>query len=245
MVSGAGGHAPLIEISGVRRHFGGIAAVDDVSFTIAAGMATGLIGPNGAGKTTLFNLLSGVDRPDRGEIRFEGRRISGMSAHQVAHLGVGRTFQSVRIFADMSVRENLTIAVLNAAHGGSPGSADRIAEALAYVDMARHIEAQAGLLSYGQRKLVELAMVLIQKPKLILLDEPVAGVNPVLTETIGSILGDLVSRGQTLLIVEHNIPFVTALCQRVIVMTNGQLLADGSGEEIRRDERVLEAFLGG
>jgi ABC-type branched-subunit amino acid transport system ATPase component len=235
----------LLEIEAVRRHFGGIAAVDGVSFSVAAGMATGLIGPNGAGKTTLFNLLSGVDRPDRGEIRFEGRRISGMGAHQVARLGVGRTFQSVRIFADMSVRENLAIADLNAAHGGSAGAAGRIAEALACVDMARHIEAQAGLLSYGQRKLVELAMVLVQKPKLILLDEPVAGVNPVLTETIGSILGGLVSRGQTLLIVEHNIPFVTVLCQRVIVMTNGQLLADGSGEEIRQDERVLEAFLGG
>ena len=243
MVSAAQGGV-LLEIRNVGRHFGGIVAVESVSFDVKAGMATALIGPNGAGKTTLFNMLSGVDSPDKGEVLFEGRRISGMSAHKVSHLGIGRTFQSVRVFGDMSVRENLEIAEINGPGGGKLGAKERIAEALEFVDMAHKIDAPAGLLSYGQRKLVELAMVLVQKPKLILLDEPVAGVNPMLTEQIGSILDGLVKRGQTLLIVEHNIPFVTALCQRVIVMANGSLLADGSGEEIQRDERVLEAFLG-
>ena len=244
MVSGRAEQPAMLEVAGVRRHFGGIVAVEDVSFDVRAGMATGLIGPNGAGKTTLFNLMTGIDRPDRGEVRFEGRRISDMPSHKVSHLGIARTFQSVRVFGDMSVRENLQIADINARLGGSSGLDDRIAQALEQVDMSHMIDKDAGMLSYGQRKLVELAMVLIQKPKLILLDEPVAGVNPVLTEEIGAILGKLVEAGQTLLIVEHNIPFVVALCQRVIVMANGSLLADGSGAQIQQDERVLEAFLG-
>ena len=244
MVSGRAELPAMLEVAGVRRHFGGIVAVEDVSFDVRAGMATGLIGPNGAGKTTLFNLMTGIDRPDRGEVRFEGRRISDMPSHKVSHLGIARTFQSVRVFGDMSVRENLQIADINARLGGSSGLDDRIAQALEQVDMSHMIDKDAGMLSYGQRKLVELAMVLIQKPKLILLDEPVAGVNPVLTEEIGAILGKLVEAGQTLLIVEHNIPFVVALCQRVIVMANGSLLADGSGAQIQQDERVLEAFLG-
>jgi ABC-type branched-subunit amino acid transport system ATPase component len=234
----------LLEATDLSRAFGGIHAVEDVSFAIAAGELTGLIGPNGAGKTTLFNLLSGVDRPDSGRVAFHGQRIDRLSATRVNRLGIGRTFQSVRVFGDMSVRENLRIADLNCAQGNSPGSASRIAEALDFVDMAPHIDATAGLLSYGQRKLIELAMVLVQAPKLILLDEPVAGVNPMLVEKIGDILSRLARRGRTLLVVEHNIPFVTKLCRRVIVMANGGILAQGSAAEIQNDARVLEAFLG-
>jgi len=232
--------APLLEASGVSRAFGGIHAVENVSFSIAPGEVTGLIGPNGAGKTTLFNLLSGVDRPGAGQVTFEGRRIDGLSATRVNRLGIGRTFQSVRVFGDMTVRENLRIADLNGTRAGT----SRSTEALQFVDMAPYVDAVAGLLSYGQRKLVELAMVLVQAPKLILLDEPVAGVNPVLVEKIGSILSRLAERGQTLLVVEHNIPFVTKLCRRVIVMANGGILAQGSAAEIQSDARVLEAFLG-
>ena len=232
--------ATLLEATGLSRAFGGIHAVENVSFAIAPGEVTGLIGPNGAGKTTLFNLLSGVDRPGAGQVTFEGQRIDGMSATRVNRMGVGRTFQSVRVFGDMTVRENLRVADLNGAHAGRA----RITEALEFVDMAPHVDAVAGLLSYGQRKLVELAMVLVQAPKLILLDEPVAGVNPVLVEKIGNILSRLAQRGQTLLVVEHNIPFVTKLCRRVIVMANGGILAQGSAAEIQADARVLEAFLG-
>jgi ABC-type branched-subunit amino acid transport system ATPase component len=235
---------PLLEIVGVRRSFGGIVAVDGVTFSVRPGAATGLIGPNGAGKTTLFNLLSGIDRPDAGEVRYAQSRIDRLSAHRVARLGIGRTFQSVRVFGEMSVRENLCVADMNGSRGGTPGTEARIAEALDIVDMRAHLEAFAGLLSYGQRKLVELAMVLVQAPRLILLDEPVAGVNPVLTDKIGSILAGLVRRGQTLLVVEHNIPFVTSLCERIIVMANGGVLADGTPEAIQADQRVLEAFLG-
>jgi ABC-type branched-subunit amino acid transport system ATPase component len=234
----------LLEATDLSRAFGGIHAVENVSFAIAAGEVTGLIGPNGAGKTTLFNLLSGVDRADSGRVAFHGQRIDRLSATRVNRLGIGRTFQSVRVFGDMSVRENLRIAELNGAQANSPGSASRIGEALDFVDMAPHVDATAGLLSYGQRKLVELAMVLVQAPKLILLDEPVAGVNPMLVEKIGDILSRLARAGQTLLVVEHNIPFVTKLCRRVIVMANGGILAQGSAAEIQNDARVLEAFLG-
>ena len=243
MVSAGG--APLLKVTGASRSFGGIRAVHDVSFAIAPRAVTGLIGPNGAGKTTVFNLLSGIDRPDAGEVSFEGRRIDGLSASRISGLGIGRTFQSVRVFGDMSVRENLRVADMNGAKRGAPGAEARIADALHFVDMGAHSHATAGLLSYGQRKLVELAMVLVQAPKLILLDEPVAGVNPVLVDKIGSILTKLAERGQTLLVVEHNIPFIARLCQRIIVMANGAILTEGSADEVQKDARVLEAFLGG
>jgi branched-chain amino acid transport system permease protein len=236
--------APLLEVARVRRAFGGIVAVSDVSFVLTAGAAIGLIGPNGAGKTTLFNLLTGIDRPDAGEIRYAGQRIDRLAAHRVTRMGIGRTFQSVRVFGDMTVSENMQVADMSGARGGTPGAEARIAEALDFVDMAAHARASAGLLSYGQRKLVELAMVLVQSPRLVLLDEPVAGVNPALTDKIRGILAGLVARGQTLLVVEHNIPFVTSLCSRVIVMANGAVLADGTPTDIQRDARVLEAFLG-
>ncbi len=235
---------PLLSVSGASRSFGGIRAVNDVSFEIAPQTVTGLIGPNGAGKTTVFNLLSGIDRPDTGEVRFEGRRIDRLPAARISALGIGRTFQSVRVFGDMTVGENLRVADNNGAKRGEPGAQARLADALAFVDMSAHAGATAGLLSYGQRKLVELAMVLVQAPKLILLDEPVAGVNPVLVDKIGAILLKLAERGQTLLVVEHNIPFITRLCRRVIVMANGGILAEGSADAVRKDARVLEAFLG-
>ena len=236
---------PLLEMVHASRAFGGIRAVSDVSFTIARGAVTGLIGPNGAGKTTLFNQLSGIDRPDSGRVIFEGRRIDGLPASRVTRLGIGRTFQSVRVFGDMTVRENVRVADMNGGKGGEPNAQGRIAEALDFVDMGPHVDAMAGRLSYGQRKLVELAMVLVQAPKLMLLDEPVAGVNPVLIEKIGDILERLARGGHTLLIVEHNIPFVSRLCDRVIVMVNGSILTEGAPREIQSDARVLEAFLGG
>ncbi|HZQ14870.1 MAG TPA: ABC transporter ATP-binding protein [Pseudolabrys sp.] len=235
---------PLLRIAGVSKRFGGIVAVDDISIDVARHRVTGLIGPNGAGKTTLFDLISGVSSPNSGEVLFEGRPIQGMQSHAVARLGIGRTFQSVRVFNEMTVRENLEVADRNGKHRGSQGFADRMGGALAFVNMTPHQGALAGRLSYGQRKLIEIAMVLIQDPKLIMLDEPVAGVNPKLIEQIGELLTELVRQRRTLLLVEHNIPFVTSLCDHIIVMANGKLLAQGDGEQVQRDPRVLEAFLG-
>jgi ABC-type branched-subunit amino acid transport system ATPase component len=235
---------PLLRVSGVSKRFGGIVAVDDISIDVDGGAVTALIGPNGAGKTTLFDLISGVSSPNSGEILFEGRSIQGTPSHQVSRLGIGRTFQSVRVFNDMSVRENLQIADRNGKHRGKSGFEGRLAAALAFVNMAAHEYALAGRLSYGQRKLAEIAMVQIQDPKLIMLDEPVAGVNPALIEQISELLRKLVRQDRTLLLVEHNIPFVTNLCDHIVVMANGKLLAQGDGDQIQRDSRVLEAFLG-
>lgn len=235
---------PILEAASVFKRFGGIVAVDDISFRVRRGSALGIIGPNGAGKTTLFNLLSGFEVADAGAIRFEGRPIQSAPPHQIARLGIGRTFQSVRVFGDLSVRENLRIAHLYAPSTEQNDFHERLADILNFVGLTRHVDTTAGRMSYGQRKLVELGMVLMTRPSLILLDEPVAGVNPALIEDIAKLLVTLIERGQTLLVVEHNIPFVTRICGEIIVMANGGLLAQGTGAEIQRDPRVLEAFLG-
>ena len=235
---------PILEVTGLCKRFGGLVAVDDISFRVAPGNALGIIGPNGAGKTTLFNLLSGFETADSGVIRFQGHTIQGAPPHRIARLGIGRTFQSVRVFGTLSVLENLRIAHLYAPNAGAGVFDDRFADIIEFVGLVRHADATAGRLSYGQRKLVELGMVLMAKPSLILLDEPVAGVNPALIEEIAKLLGMLIERGQTLLIVEHNIPFVTRVCGEVLVMANGGRLAHGTGAQIQRDPRVLEAFLG-
>jgi ABC-type branched-subunit amino acid transport system ATPase component len=236
--------APILEAAGLSKRFGGLIAVDGISFSVARGSALGIIGPNGAGKTTLFNLLSGFETADSGVIRFEGRPIQGAPPHRIARLGIGRTFQSVRVFGALSVRENLRVAHIYAPSTGTSSFDERLADILDFVGLTRHADATAGNISYGQRKLVELGMVLMARPSLILLDEPVAGVNPALIEEIVKLLSALIERGQTLLVVEHNIPFVTRICGEILVMANGGLLVQGTGAEIQRDPRVLEAFLG-
>ena len=237
---------PILDVACIGKRYGGIVAVEDVLFQVRRGIATGLIGPNGAGKTTIFDLLTGFQRADKGTISFEGRLITNLAAHKISRLGMGRTFQSVRGFAKLSVIENLRIAEgYSASAVVSSGEADeRIARALALVEMNEHAQKLVGSLSYGQRKLVELAMVLVQQPKLILLDEPVAGVNPGLAERLGEILSRLVASGVSLLLVEHNISFVTRLCTHVVVMAAARILTAGTPDEIMKNPQVLEAFLG-
>jgi ABC-type branched-subunit amino acid transport system ATPase component len=235
---------PILQVAGLCKRFGGVVAVDQVSFDIVAGTAVGVIGPNGAGKTTLFNLLSGFEIADSGRICFVGQSIERALPHRTARLGMGRTFQSVRVFAAMTVRENLRVAHM---HGRAERSGDfeeRANEILAFIGLTPHANSMAGSLSYGQRKLLEIAMVLITDPLLILLDEPVAGVNPGLIEEIERLLRQLVGRGLTLLVVEHNLAFIARVCADVIVMANGAVLTRGSGAEIQGNPRVLEAFLG-
>lgn len=246
MVSAASGAAPppILEVSGIGKRYGGIVAVDEVSFDVRRGIATGLIGPNGAGKTTVFDMLTGMQRADRGTIRFEGAPITHMAPHRISRLGIGRTFQSVRVFGRLSVRENVRIADTYARRHAHHGAAERIDRALAFVEIDTHADAPAGSLSYGQRKLVELAMVLVQEPKLIMLDEPVAGVNPGLIERLSEILSRLIADGVSLLLVEHNISFVTGLCEHIVVLAAARTLADGTPDEIMQNPDVLEAFLG-
>jgi len=239
----------LLELRDVTRSFGGVTAVDRCSFSVAAGSLTGLIGPNGAGKTTVFNLISGAVRPDRGDILLSGRRLGRLRPHQIARLGVSRTFQLTRELKDLTVLENVVVhahtGVLDLLRAGvRPAERDRAMALLEQVGLAPHAGAPASALSYGQRKLLELAAALMPEPRIILLDEPAAGVNPALLETLVGYIEQVNRTGVTFLIVEHNMDLVMSLCDPIIVMAHGTVLAHGPRDAIQRDPRVLEAYLG-
>jgi ABC-type branched-subunit amino acid transport system ATPase component len=222
-----------------------VIAVDDFSLTVHGGSTLGIIGPNGAGKTTLINLISGLEKPDEGQIFFRGTPIQGQKANVISRMGIGRTFQTVRIFGELTVHENLQIADLFTKPSSGRSFEERATDLLQLVNLEDYAPTKAQELSYGQKKLLELAMVLMMAPALLLLDEPVAGVNPVLVAKIRALLGQLVEQGLTLVVIEHNVPFVVDCCQTVLVMSDGRKLAEGPGTVIQRDKRVLEAFLGG
>jgi branched-chain amino acid transport system ATP-binding protein len=249
----------MLEVSDVTRSFGGTRAVDCVSFTVDAGSITGLIGPNGAGKTTMFNLVAGSLRPHSGRIIFRGAAIEREPAHKRLARGIGRTFQIPRPFGGMTVLENVLVSAQR--QGGEQvlpnwfaprviareerRNAERAREIIEFLALGRLVGSTAGALSGGQRKLLELARVLMAEPKLILLDEPAAGVNPTLLETIMDRIVALNARGITFLIVEHNMDLIARLCQLVHVMAAGRMLTSGTPDEVARDPRVIEAYLGG
>jgi ABC-type branched-subunit amino acid transport system ATPase component/ABC-type branched-subunit amino acid transport system permease subunit len=240
----------MLEARNITKRFGGLKAVDDCSLQVGAGTITGLIGPNGSGKTTLFNLITGMSRPDAGEIFLEGRRIDRLPPWERAHLGLGRTYQITRLFRDMTVVENVVAPLSEfrwrqlGADAVSGPEARRAEELLDFVGMARFAHERAGELSFGQQKLVELAQVLMLDPRLILLDEPAGGVNPRLIERVAELIRDLNKQGITFLLVEHNMPLVLSLCDPVIVVAHGAKLAEGGPDEIRNDAAVLDAYLG-
>jgi ABC-type branched-subunit amino acid transport system ATPase component len=224
--------------------------VDGCSFTVAEGGLTGLIGPNGSGKTTIFNLVTGMVRGDGGSIRFDGRPIERVLPWERAHLGLGRTFQVTRLFPRMTVLENLVAPLrgfswpnLAADAVGGP-EARRAEELLDLVGLGPLAAQPAGQLSFGQQKLAELAQVLMLEPRLVLLDEPAGGVNPGMIERIAELLLELNRRGITFLIVEHNMPMVLGLCDPVLVMARGRVIAEGPPGAIQRDPAVLDAYLG-
>jgi ABC-type branched-subunit amino acid transport system ATPase component/ABC-type branched-subunit amino acid transport system permease subunit len=240
----------LLQVERLSKSFGGLRAVDDLSFMVREGTVTGLIGPNGSGKTTAFNLIDGMMGRDAGEVWFDGKRIDGLHPWSRAHRGLGRTFQITRLFRQMSVLENV-VAPLRSFRptqlfaGAVAGhEVERAHELLEFVGMRRFAHRPAGELSFGQQKLVELAQVLMLDPKLILLDEPAGGINPTLIDRLVEKILELNAAGKTFLIVEHNMPLVAELCDPVIVLARGTKIAEGSAGEIQRDPIVLDAYLG-
>lgn len=237
----------LLEVSGVTKSFGGLRALSECSLEVAKGSVTGLIGPNGSGKTTMFNVITGYERADSGTIRFDGRDVSGFAADKVGGLGLGRTFQLTRVFGRLNLLDNIRVG-----SRGVPRSRrkelycdERCHELLDFVGLTRLAREQAGSLSYGQRKLVELAMVLAQEPSVILLDEPAGGINPTLIGQMAERIVQLNKQGVTFLLVEHNMEFVMGICDVVAVMEHGSVIAVGKPDTIRNDPRVLDAYLGG
>ena len=240
----------LLDVRGVSKAFGGIQAVDNADLQVREGSITALIGPNGSGKTTLFNLVTGVMKADAGEIWFDGRRIDSMAAHSRGHLGLARTFQVTRLFDSMTVLENVVAPVPDTrlktmlAGAVSGQEAERARHLLDYVGLGSFAQQQAGALSYGQKKLVELAQVLMMEPRLILLDEPAGGINPSLVERLSGMIRDLNDQGVSFLVVEHNIPMVLELCDPVYVFARGTSISQGSPDVVRNDPAVLDAYLG-
>ncbi len=253
------GASAILETRNLVKRFGGVAAVDDVSVAVRPGEIAGLIGPNGAGKTTLFDLVAGLHRPTAGEILIAGRRVDGEGADRRIAAGLGRTFQIPRPFPDMTLVENVMTAAQghlgerilpNWIAGRRVAAAERQAyertmALLEFVTLDRLAREPARVLSGGQRKLLEIARVLMAEPTVILLDEPAAGVNPSLLEVIIDRILEINRRGVTFLVIEHNMDMVARLCGRVFVMASGRLLTEGPPEEIARDRRVVEAYLGG
>jgi len=248
----------LLEIRDLRKSFAGVHAVDGVSFTVKQGSITGLIGPNGSGKSTTIDCIAGFQKADSGRIVLAGTDISGRSAHQIARAGLMRTFQTVRVYENLALRDNLTIAAqqfddatwsdelfrTRRYRRAAAAAEARARELIELVGLARYFDAEAGILSYGQKKLLALAAALMPRPHIVVLDEPVAGVNPTRIRDVEDVLRKLNAGGETFLIVEHNVEFITNLCHHVIVLDQGRKLAEGTAAAIHTDPRVLEAYLG-
>jgi branched-chain amino acid transport system ATP-binding protein len=240
----------LLDVVGLTKVFGGLQAVNNCTFQVEPGVITGLIGPNGAGKTTAFNMISGVLKPDEGKISFDGREITGLMPHKVARRGVGRTFQITRELSELTVLENMVVPTARGGLGALLGARnfrseqERAMDLLDFVGISRLAHEKAKNLSFGQRKLLEFASVLMPNPRLILLDEPAGGVNPALLERMMDRIKTLNAEGLTFLIVEHNMDVVMTLCESIVVMAHGEVLLQGSPTVVQEDHRVLDAYLG-
>jgi branched-chain amino acid transport system ATP-binding protein len=248
---------PILHATGVEKAFGGVTAVSVDDFAIERGSVVALIGPNGAGKTTFFNLLTGFERPDRGSWTFEGRDLAGRHAYQIARAGMVRTFQTARVFPRLSVLDNVDLGATSQRGERLLSApvpwrwrtqdrelADRARELTGWVGLGEKADDLAGTLSGGQRKLLELARAVMCAPSLLMLDEPMAGVNPALRQALLDRIGELPGQGITVLFVEHDMDVVSAAAERVVCMAEGRIIASGTAGEVAADERVIEAYLG-
>lgn len=229
----------ILEADGLTKEFGNLVAVDDVSFTVDSGSFVGLIGPNGAGKSTLFDLVTGLLSPTSGSVYFDGEDVTGNKLQTNAAEGLVRTFQQTRVLERMTVRENLLIASQI-----SDRPEDRADELLELIELDEKSDDLARDLSYGQQKLVSISQTLMLEPELVLLDEPLAGVNPTMENKILDMIHSFIEQGKTFVLVEHDMDIVMGECEDVIVMESGELLTRGSPEQVQSDERVLEAYFG-
>ncbi|ELZ78628.1 putative branched-chain amino acids ABC transporter ATP-binding protein [Haloferax larsenii JCM 13917] len=250
-----------LRVEGLRKSFGGITAVDGATFQVESGSLTGLIGPNGAGKSTTFNLITGMIKPDAGTVTFNGEDITGRDPHEVANRGMVRTFQIARELSEMTVLENMMLApqrqrgeelwrsvlpgVRNDVREQEEELLERVWEVLDFFDIDHIAEEYAGNLSGGQRKLLEMARALLTDPDMLLLDEPFAGVNPTLEKKLLKHIHELREQGYTFLLVEHDMDLIMNNCEHVIVLHQGRVLTEGTPNDIRSNEEVIEAYLGG
>lgn len=244
----------LLEVQSVNKQFGGSKAVDRCTFQVKKNTITGLIGPNGAGKTTIFNIISGLLNADSGNIYFQDQDITKMSSHKRARLGIGRSYQAIRIFPEFTALENIVIAFHenkeNFLHAFTKYDRhqktleNRAMEMLASVGLEEKANLKGYELSYGQKKLIEILRTKANDAQLILLDEPTAGINPTLIKKVTKIIKEFKKEGRTVFIVEHNMPFMMDLCEHIIVMDRGHNIAEGKPAEIQNNQQVLEAYLG-
>jgi branched-chain amino acid transport system ATP-binding protein len=249
---------PLLEVQGVSKRFGGVRAVNNVSFRVERGMIKAVIGPNGAGKTSLFNMVSGFVRPDAGTITFGGAAMHGQPPHRVAARGISRTFQNIRLFPGMSALENVMVGRYLRARAGflagmlglgrarreDRAAGERALEVMDFLGIAHLAEAEATSLAYGQQRAVELARALASEPEMLLLDEPAAGLNMRETRDLAALLGRIRARGITVLLVEHDMSLVMGTCDEVLVLSYGEKIADADPPTVQKDPQVVKVYLG-
>jgi len=226
----------ILRAYNLDKHFGGVYAVHNCTLGIRQGTITSIIGPNGAGKTTLFNLITGILKPDKGTVRFKKQDITGLKPHEVARAGISRTFQLAKVFKNMSARDNLRVA-----HDAPDKELKKVLDQVHY---QRELDTIAGELSYGNQRLLEIARALLLPHELLMLDEPTAGVNPKVRQELKQILKNLKRQGKTIVLIEHDMDFVMSISDEVIVLNEGTVLTSGTPAKVRKDKRVLEAYLG-